>query len=156
MSLSEALETAVARALKAEKRLTAVDGTPPIVVQHIVSEATIVAVRLLEAVIERREPQSVLLQDWSITEHDELLPADECVCDEEGVVLSREYAEELAREEQERASLSDGEDGDEPSEWTAPCSRCGKSFGPEEGSDDLPELCDDCWADARKAGAPCA
>lgn len=29
------------------------------------------------------------------------------------------------------------------------CAGCGKVPGPNEGTDDLPELCDDCWAKAR-------
>lgn len=104
--LSIALEVAVWRELKKERRLAPVVGTPPVVVEHIVSATVLVAVRLLEEVLERREPGSVLLKDWAVTECDEFLPADECVCDEEGVVLSREYAEELAREDGERKNAA--------------------------------------------------
>lgn len=106
-SLSEALEIAVMRTLEREKRLRSVKGTPPIVVQHIVHLAIAEACDLIEGQIERREPESILLKDWAVTECDEFLPADECVCDEEGVVLSREYAEELAQEDEWLTEESD-------------------------------------------------
>ena len=34
------------------------------------------------------------------------------------------------------------------------CERCGKRICWEEGSIDLPEICDDCWVDVRKLGQP--
>lgn len=34
--------------------------------------------------------------------------------------------------------------------WT--CERCGKRVCWEEGSTDLPEICDDCWVDVRESG----
>lgn len=36
--------------------------------------------------------------------------------------------------------------------WT--CERCGKRVCWEEGSADLPEICDDCWVDVRELGQP--
>lgn len=35
--------------------------------------------------------------------------------------------------------------------WT--CERCGKRICWEEGSTDLPDICDDCWVDVRIDGA---
>ncbi|GAB4419607.1 MAG: hypothetical protein Kow002_07380 [Anaerolineales bacterium] len=35
--------------------------------------------------------------------------------------------------------------------WT--CARCGKRICWEEGTTDLPELCDDCWVDVKIQGA---
>ena len=32
------------------------------------------------------------------------------------------------------------------------CERCGKRICWEEGSTDLPEICDDCWVDVRNLG----
>lgn len=34
--------------------------------------------------------------------------------------------------------------------WT--CERCGKRICWEEGSEDLPEICDNCWVDMRELG----
>jgi hypothetical protein len=36
--------------------------------------------------------------------------------------------------------------------WT--CEQCGKRVCWEEGSEDLPEICDDCWVDVRELGQP--
>ena len=36
--------------------------------------------------------------------------------------------------------------------WT--CERCEKRICWEEGSEDLPEICDDCWIDVRELGQP--
>ncbi|MGB7876699.1 MAG: hypothetical protein WBL25_20135 [Anaerolineales bacterium] len=32
------------------------------------------------------------------------------------------------------------------------CERCGKRICWEEGSEDLPEICDDCWVEVRQIG----